>query len=151
PALEGAERVDAERRLAEAFLEPGFLRLAYPRWLEVAGSVEEAARLLPDRSDAGALLERSAIERGELVAAGGLRDRARAARHRELAAGLDRLAASPRALAPGELDRRLAEIPLGREFAPLVERALALRPAGPGGEPLARAARRWIEWSEPLC
>src|SRR5690606_3578121 len=82
PALEGAERVDAERRLAEAFLEPGFLRLAYPRWLEVAGSVEEAARLLPARSDAGALLERSAIERGELVAAGGLRDRARAARHR---------------------------------------------------------------------
>lgn len=151
PALAGAERADAERRLADAFLEPGFLRRAYPRWLELAGSVEEAARLLPDRSDAGALLERSAIERGDLAAAGRLRDRVRAARRRELAADLDRLAASPRALAPGELDRRLAEVPLGLDFAPLVARALELRPAGPGGEALARAATRWIEWSAPLC
>jgi len=151
PALAGAERAAAERRIADAFAEPGFLRLAYPRWLELADSIAEAARLLPDRSDAWTLLERSAIERRELAAAGALRGRARAARRRELARDLEALAAAPRALAPAELDRRLAEVPLGLDFAPLVERALELRPAGPGGEPLAHTATRWIEWSEPLC
>lgn len=151
PALAGDERAAAERRLAEAFAEPDFLRLAYPRWLELAGSVEAAARLLPDRAEAWALLQQSAIARGELESAGRLRERARASRRRELAAQLDALAASARALPPRELDRALAELPLGLDFAPLVERAMTLRPAGPGGEELARAAARWIEWAEPLC
>ncbi|GMU65520.1 MAG: hypothetical protein AMXMBFR36_17940 [Acidobacteriota bacterium] len=151
PALAGDELAAAERRLAEAFAEPDFLRRAYPRWLELAGSVEAAARLLPDRAEAWALLQQSAIARGELESAGRLRERARAARRRELAAELDALAASPRALPPRELDRALAELPLGLDFAPLVERAMTLRPAGPGGEELARAAARWIEWAEPLC
>ncbi len=148
PALRGGERADAEERLRVAFESPTFLRLAFPRWLEVAGSLDDAAALLPDRPDGWDALIGAALRRGDLSWAA----RRLGAARRALAADLGRRLDA--AIAAGDrrhLDEALAQVPPDRSFAPLLETALAARPPGPAGPALAAAAARQLEYALPLC
>ena len=148
PALRGRERADAEERLRAAFESPTFLRLAFPRWLEVAGSLDAAEALLPDRPDAWNALIGAALARGDL---GGAARRLGAAR-RALAIDLGRRLDAARAAGDRRhLDEALAQVPPERTFAPLLETALASRPPGPASPALAVAAARQLEHALPLC
>ena len=156
PALRGPRRARAAAALREAFRDPGFFARAFSRWLELAGSLEGAAELLPDTPSSWERLTRVAIERGDLARAAALRQRYRAALARDLAARFEHatgLAAEPRAAdaARREIDETIAGAAPDAALAPLVEGALAARPPGPPSAALAAAAVRWIDWARPLC
>src|SRR5690606_16251869 len=137
-----------EERLRAAFESPTFLRLAFPRWLEVAGSLDAAAALLPDRPDAWKALVGAALARGDLSWAA----RRLGAARRALAVELGRRLEAARAAGDRRpLDEALAQVPPERTFAPLLEAALAARPPGPASPALAAAAARQLEHALPLC
>jgi hypothetical protein len=156
PALAPARRPAVERLLREAFEDDRFFDLLLGRWLEIAGSFERAIPLLPDRPRVWRTLGEAALRRGDFASFRLFRDREREALARDFEAAIERRAkrsADPAApvSALEELSSIVVEAPLDGAFAPLVDRALGLRPAGPASHSLAEASRRWIEWSLPLC
>jgi hypothetical protein len=159
PGLAGERRRRAESVLRAAFEDPDFRRRAFDRWLEVAGSIDRAEELLPDDSDTWSRLERAAVREGDLTRAAALHERGRQALDNELEDQLEEALARARTATEGRgdaearaaIDRLLAAAPPDLRFAPWVERALARRPAGPGGPEIARAAERWLDWARPLC
>jgi len=154
PALSPAKRPLAEELLRRSFRDPDFRQRRFARWLAIAGSPAAAEALLPADAESFGLLAGAAWSAGDAPAAAGYRTRRRAALHEALA---ERLEAALRA--PGRLPRGLgaeladvvAAAPLGRDFAPLVERAARERPPGPARAELAQAAARWLAWAWPLC
>lgn len=153
PGLNAAERASAAPVVRRAFEEPLFLERALPRWLELAGSIEGAVELLPDRSHTWRRLFVAAVERGELAAAASLRERERRALADELEGELSSHSSQLRdELRPaGGLDPLIAAAPRDAAFVPWLERALAARAPGPASPQLAAAAERWLDWARPLC
>ncbi len=155
PALTTEKRVKVEGLLREAFLEPHTFDRLYGPWVAIAGSLERAATLLPDRPLTFKRLAATAFERKSWSEYAAL-----SARHREgLLKSLERdLAAAGKAVDGGNLPsaRRhystvLAEAPVDAASVELVERALARLPPGPASESQVRAADAWLAWAQPLC
>jgi hypothetical protein len=156
PALSAAKRPEVALLLRRTFEDERFFSLLYPRWLELAGSLDAAAELLPDRPETWRRLAASALRRWELGPALRFRARARESESQQLEARIDfAVAALERTgdlrRAKSELAAVVAALPLERSSTGRLERALAVLPAGPGGRALAETARRWLEWALPLC
>ena len=156
PGLDGERRRRAAEALEAAFADPVFQRVAFERWLAVAGSLEAAARLLPDTPESWERLARAAAARGELAQASALGERTLAAHEVALDRALERArevygAARADAGLRAAVDDLLARLPPDARFVPQLERALAARPPGPGSPALARAAAAWLAWARPLC
>ncbi len=155
PVIAPAKRAKIEPMLREAFLHPPTFERLFPAWIEIAGSLDAAAALLPDRPRTWQRLAEVALGRRDWGGYGRMRSRERTA----LGAALDArlveaeasLARGDAAAARGPLAQGIVELPVELEFAPRLERALALLPPGNAGEPLARAAAAWFAWAKPLC
>lgn len=154
PALSPTRREEAARLLRDAFEDRAtFERLIGP-WLAIAGSLDAAAALIPDRSWAWAPFAERAARGRDWPAFLAYDARRRAAEELEVDAALAEaeaaLAAGAAGAATSALDGILARLaPDGGSTARL-ERLLASRPAGPAPEAAARAALRWLDWAIPL-
>lgn len=158
PALAPAKRATVEALLREAFQEPQTFERLFAPWVAIAGSLERAATLMPERPLTFQRLAATAFERQAWGDYALWSDR-----HREsLLAAFERdLAAAAGALARGDLQGLqlarqqygavLAAAPVDAEFAPVVETVLAKLPPGPAAESQVRAADAWLAWARPLC
>ena len=155
PALTPEKRTKVEALLREAFLEPQTFERLYAPWVEIAGSLDRAAALLPDQPLTWKRLAATAFERKSWAELAAL-----SARHRaSLRQSLERdLALAAAAVERGDLaDARrqysavLAAAPVDAEFLPFVETALERLPPGPAAESQVRAAEAWLGWALPLC
>ncbi|MEO8276015.1 MAG: hypothetical protein ABI639_07330 [Thermoanaerobaculia bacterium] len=155
PALAPEKRKKVEILLREAFLEPRAFERLFAPWVEIAGSLDRAATLLPDRPLTFKRLAETAFERkswAEYVTfTEKYRDSLRAALERDLEAASAALAQRDIADARRVFSSVLAAAPVDLAFVPLVEKALAGMPPGPAIEQEIRAAEAWIAWLEPLC
>ncbi len=155
PALAPAKRTKVEALLREAFLEPGTFERLYAPWVEIAGSLDRAATLLPDQPLTWKRLAATAFERkswGELAA---LSARHRASLRQSLERDLARAAAAVErgdvAAARQQYSAVLAAAPVDAEFLRFAETALERLPPGPASESQVRAAEAWLGWALPLC
>ncbi len=154
PALSPARREETTRMLREAFADRAtFQRLIGP-WLEIAGSLDAAAELVPDRSWVWAPFAERAARAHDWRAFVAFDARRQAASTVEVDAAL---AAAEAGLESGNagaarngLDEILANLAPDAAAAPRLERLLSRRPAGPAPEATARAALRWLDWAIPL-
>jgi hypothetical protein len=152
PALSPEKRKLAGELLREALSDREMFERLFDPWVATAGSLAAAAELLPDEPESWRRLARTALGRGAWGDHARLVDRFRAALAREIRGGLELAERGERGRPPAEFwHRALAEAPLDAEFAPLVERALALRPPGPAVAAEAAAADAWFRWASPLC
>ncbi len=153
-ALPAAKREEARELLRRAFLDPStFARLIGP-WLAIADDAGEpldsALSVVPDRPAAWGRLQRVFAERGDWRRYLEAREQWR----RTLDLDLDRRLAEAAELrrrgaaydARGDYLRVIAQAPLERRFAPLVERALAEAPPGAAQPNLAAPLARWLDW-----
>jgi len=155
PVIAPAKRAKIEPMLREAFLDPSTFDRIFATWVEIAGSLDAAAALLPDHPRTWQRLSEAAFAKRDWAGYAAMRARHRTA----IAADFDRqLAAAETKLGRGDtgaarnlLSGSLMELPVDREFASRLEQALALRPGGPASDPLARAAIAWLAWVKPLC
>ena len=141
--LSPAKKTVAEGLLREAFRDPSTFERLYAAWVEIAGSLERAATLLPDEPRSWRRLAETAFAKRAFLESIALTERHR----RSLAAKLEADLARTEA-ADGEI---LTTAPVDAAFAPLVERALGRRPPGAASQREANAAQVWFEWATPLC
>ncbi len=155
PVIAPAKRARIEPMLREAFLDPSTFERLFATWVEIAGSLDAAAALLPDLPRSWKRLAEAAFNKRDWAGYAAMRARHRAAIaaefDRELAATQDRLARGDAASARNRLSQSIVVLPVDREFASRLEQALALRPGGPASDLLARAAVAWLAWTRPLC
>jgi hypothetical protein len=155
PALAPEKRRKVEALLREGFREPQTFERLYAPWVEIAGSLERAATLLPDQPLTYKRLAATAFERKAWSEYAALTARYRgslsAAIDKDLAAAAAHLERGEHAAARRLLGEVIAGAPVDGEFAPAVETALGSLPPGPASEPLVRAAQAWIGWAQPLC
>ncbi len=161
PALTPEKRQKVEILLREAFLDPHTFERLFAPWVEIAGALDKAALLLPDRPLTWKRLAATAFERKSWAEYAALTARHRASLRARLE--VDLAVASARqdedarsGLAALQQARRdfsaiLAAAPVDAEFAPLVEQALGRLPPGPAQESQVRAADEWLRWAQPLC
>ena len=158
PALTAEKRAKVELLLREAFLEPQTFERLFAPWVEIAGSLERAATLLPARPLTYQRLAATAFARQEWGDYALWLERHRRSLRETFA---NDLAAAARAADAGDLSgqqqaRRLygallATAPVDAEFAPFVETVLGRLPPGPAPESQVRAADAWLAWAQPLC
>ncbi|MEO7973529.1 MAG: hypothetical protein ABIU84_08070, partial [Thermoanaerobaculia bacterium] len=121
----------------------------------VAGSLDRAAELLPDRPLTWKRLAATAFERKSWSEYSALSARHRGKLREELENDLGRAAQEVERGSVGGARRLystiLAEAPVDAEFATLVETALSRLPPGPAAESQVRAAEAWLTWAHPLC
>jgi len=155
PVIAPAKRAKIEPMLREAFLDPPTFDRIFATWVEIAGSLDAAAALLPDRPRTWQRLGDTAFQSHDWTGYAAMRSRHRSALaadfDRQLAAAEAKLVRGDAASARNLLSASLMELPVDREFASRLEQALALRPGGPASDPLARTALAWLAWVEPLC
>jgi len=155
PAIAPSKRPEVEAILREAFLdEPTFSRLV-GNWIRIAGSLDAAARLVPDRTWAWRAFVESAAQRRDWMAYVAYRTRLDRALEAEIEAELARAealaATGQQGAALNLFDRILPTLAPDRASAPRLERLLARRPPAPGNQKTAQAAEAWLAWQRPLA
>ena len=126
--------------------------------MAIAGSLERAATLLPDRPLTFQRLAATAFERQAWSDYAQWSDRHRESLRTTFESDL---AAAARALERGDIAGQqqarqqygalLAAAPVDAVFAPFVETVLGRLPPGPAAESQVRAADAWLRWAQPLC
>lgn len=154
PYLSEAKRGYAERLLRAAFEDrPVFDRL-FESWVQIAGGIEAALRLLPDRSWAWQAARTRAARDGHQRLWVELEERELEALARERRAAL---AQARTAAAAGQttrarqlLDPLWSELPVELGQVPELAEILAARPVGPASPAAAEQAARWLELDRDL-
>lgn len=155
PALSAERRPQVAQVLRNSFADLDFRRRQIQRWLNVAGSLENAEQLLPGDAETLAALAGAAWSRSDTAAAVDYWARQRRQLRNELAGTLDLAIRRP-----GELQNTPANTfawivsrsAVDQEFVPLVQEALARLPARTTEDPqVTAAAVRWLAWAQPLC
>lgn len=155
PALSAAKKELTRELLAEAFVhdEAAFATLV-PVWLQVAGSLDAALAIIPDRTSAWAELERIFATRHEWEAFCRAHVRRTNALFLEirhmLAEAEDRLSLGDYFDSRSLLLQVIAKSPLDQRFAPLVAQALERYPPGLHGLRSTEPLREWLRWSLEL-
>ncbi len=155
PALAPEKRKKVEALLREAFLEPQTFDRLFAPWVEIAGSLERAATLLPEQPLTFKRLAATAFARqawGEYATwTARYRGALRVTFERDLATAAGELARGELPAARRLYGELLASAPVDAEFAPAVETVLGKLPPGPAAESQVRAAEAWLAWAQPLC
>lgn len=154
PAIAPEKRPEVEQVLREAFQEEGTFNSLIGKWIAIAGSLDAAARIVPDTPWAWRAFVEEAGRRRDLAAFVRYRARHRAAVGAAVDKAIDeaerRIAANNPGYGRQLLDDTFASLPIDAESAPRLERILGRRPAGPAGRNAAQAAAAWLDWLEPL-
>jgi len=155
PAIAPSKRPQVEAILREAFEEERIYLGLVGKWLRIAGSLDEAARLVPDTPWAWAAFVEAARQARDWPAFVRFGER----RRRSLDAAIDReleraeglAAAGQHGAAVAAFDQALVGLAPERRHAARLERLLARRPPAPGGRKTAQAAAAWLAWQRPLA
>ncbi|MGE0639817.1 MAG: hypothetical protein AB7P46_06010 [Thermoanaerobaculia bacterium] len=153
-ALSPAKRELAEGLLREAFRDPDSFSRLYPVWVEIAGSLDRAATLLPDEPRSWRSLAQTAYERRSWPDYLALTARLRRSLVHEFEEVLPqgmKVATAEATVSPRIFREVLTMAPVDGEFVPFVERVLSLRPPGAADEAESQAAATWFDWAAPLC
>jgi len=155
PAIAPEKRPQVEEVLRAAFRDEATFNGLATKWIEVAGSLDAAAELVPDLPWAWRAFSGHAAYEADWPAYVRYQRRYRRAVGAETDAAIataeSRIAAGNAGGARQLLDETFARLPLDASSGARAERILALRPAGPAGRNVARAAVAWLDWLEPLA
>lgn len=145
PAVSPVKRAAITPMLRKAFLDPPTFERLFSTWVQVSGSLDEAASLLPDLPGSWRRLGETALARHDWRAYSGFIGHQRSAAAGALARLLEAQAGRP------TLGSALIDLPVDGALVSSLEAALTALPAGPASDALARTAGAWISWARPLC
>jgi len=155
PAIAPEKKPQVEEVLRAAFADEGTFNSLIGQWVSIAGSLDAAARLVPDRPWAWRAFTEQAAFRRDWPGYVRYQQRYRRAvavdTDAAIAEAEARIAIRNLGGARQLLDQTFSRLPLDAGSAQRVERILALRPAGPAGRNAADAAAAWLDWLEPLA
>lgn len=155
PAIAPEKRPQVEALLRAAFLDQRTFNGLAAKWFVIAGSLDAAAELVPDRPWAWQAFTQHAANLSDWPAYIRYQERYRRAvgeaTDAAIATAEARAAAGDLGGARQLLDEAFARLPLDVSSAARAERVLALRPAGPASRNVAQTAARWLDWLEPLA
>ncbi|MBI4915381.1 MAG: hypothetical protein HY825_05985 [Acidobacteria bacterium] len=151
PALSPAERQETRALLRGAFAEPATFERLASWWLDAAGGSEQAFAIVPDTPAAWAVLRRIFASRTDWTGFCAAHGRWRRALGRELDERLAILEAQLRGGDPVGARRValgiLATAPADGSYRTLIERTLALLPAGSAPVTGLAGLRAWLSWA----
>jgi hypothetical protein len=151
PAMSASRRRQATETLRRSFADKRFDLQYFDDWIRIAGSYDRAQEILPQDAATALRLADHAVRSGRETEAIRYQGLARERQLDDLSAKLDEALGALEPDRSRQLWQVIESSPLGLDFAPLVARALEESSPNATGLGFDVTAKRWLDWSEPLC
>ena len=151
PAMSESRRRQAAETLRRSFADQRFDKMYFGHWIQISGSYDRAQEILPQDTATALRLADHAVRSGRETEAIRYQGLARERQLADLSAKLDEALGAVEPHRSHQLWQVIESSPLGLDSAPLVARALEEPSPNATGLGFDATAKRWLDWSEPLC